>query len=118
VRDGARFASRQPFALYDCGSDTVDAATVTKIDSVTRTGIIGATSTTPVKVPGWTSAMTTVTMTCDPATNVGLYHEMPDGAPIVTVAANVPYQSLFRVLGFATGGLSVRTTGQAAVMGI
>jgi Flp pilus assembly protein TadG len=118
VRDGARYASRQPFTEFDCTTDTVAAGTVTKIDSITRTGTFGATSTTPVRVPGWDSTETFVTMSCDPATNVGLYRELSDGAPIVTVAADVPYQSLFRSLGFVTGGLRIRAVAQAAVMGI
>ena len=78
---------------------------VIEIDSITRTEILGATSATPVKVQGWTSAMTTVTMACDTSNQRRPLSDMPDGAPIVTVSANVPYRSLFSVFGFATGGL-------------
>ena len=126
VRDGARYASRQPFDKFDCtGAGTVDASTATAIGNVTRTGVVAANSTTPIKVPGWVSnapPLITVTVTCDPdgdaTQNFGIYTDLPDGAPIVRVAADVPYRSLFFNLGFGTNGLGLRASSQAAVMGL
>jgi len=114
VRDGARFASRQPFSAYSCS--TIDAAAETDIKEVTRTGkISGGTA----RVMGWTNAEVTVSVSC-PATAVttGIYASMTN-APRVVVAARVPYVSLFRALGGSIGnGAVVTAYQQAAVMGI
>ena len=118
VRDGARYASRQTFDKFDCAGGAVsDSATETNIQNLTRTGRTD-TSGSP-KVPNWTANSTVVvTVACDSTNNTGLYSEMPDGAPIVRVSADVPYPSLFFNLGFAASGLSLRGSSQAAVMGL
>ena len=128
VRDGARYASRLPFDAFDCtAGDAVTAPTDynAMIGNVTRTSLVNPGSTTKIKVPGWdsnASPLITVSVTCDPdgdpGANFGLYTDLPDGAPIVRVAADVPYQSLFFNLGFAASGLSLRGSSQAAVMGL
>ena len=128
VRDGARYAGRLPFDAFDCtGGDVVNSPTTYKdwIGNVTRTSVINADTNTPIKVPGWVSnspPLITITVTCDPdgdtTQNFGLYSELPDGAPIVRVAANVPYQPLFFNLGFVTSGLGLRASSQATVMGL
>jgi Flp pilus assembly protein TadG len=119
VRDGARFAGRQPFAAFDCGTNAVtDTAIETNIMNVARTGTIDGTG--QPKIPGWdTNAGLTVTVEdCDATTATGLYKEFPDGAPIVRVSADVTYPSLFFNLGFATTGLGLRASSEAAVMGL
>ena len=119
VRDGARYASRQSFDKFDCDSGTVsDSTTEQQIQNLTRTGTTDGTGLP--KVPNWTlNSMVTVAVACDAAKNTGLYTELPDGAPIVTVSGVIPaYKSLFLSLGFTTAGLGLRASSQAAVMGI
>lgn len=119
VRDGARFAGRQPFDKFTCGGGgSVDGATATAIGNVTRTGTVDGTG--PIKIPGWTSngSITISVKDCNSTPSTGLYADMPDGGQIVTVSASLNYQALFSNLGFATSGLGLRATSQAAVMGI
>jgi Flp pilus assembly protein TadG len=128
VRDGARYASRQPFefddggapaATFDCGTLAVaDSVIETNIMNVTRTGTIDGSG--QPKIPSWTTnaGLTVTVAACDATTATGLYKEFPDGAPIVRVSADVTYPSLFFNLGFATSGLHLRASSQAAVMGI
>ncbi|MFN2098454.1 TadE/TadG family type IV pilus assembly protein [Altererythrobacter sp. MF3-039] len=125
VRDGARYAARQPFSKFVCGGGTTlsDTALETSIENLTRSGypsgdnptVIGADNPT---IPGWDNSEVTVTYTCNGATNTGLYTDISGGAPIVTVSANVPYMPLFGVIGFDTSSLSLKADSQAAVMGL
>lgn len=128
VRDGARYAGRQPFDKFDCTAGTIDPSdteyTEERIQYMTRTGIVAPSTATPPdgdpgQVNGWTANSTvSVTVACNAAPPAGIYASLPDGAPIVTVSANTAYRSLFLNLGFATSGLGLRATSQAAVMGI
>ncbi len=126
VRDGARFAGRQPFSMYTC--NTVDSGLKTQIQNLTRTGqISGGTA----KIRGWGSDPNDVTVTvqcagnadsCAPDSgaeyvNKGLYVDQSDGAKTVKVTAMVPYPSLFGLLGFDTSGAKVAASACAAVMG-
>lgn len=114
VRDGARFAGRQPFTEMPCGGTATDE---TDIKDLVRTGTTtdGAAS----RLSYWTNPATiTVTITCDSTaayTASGIYVNATGGARRVTVAAAVPYVSLF---GFTLGTLTVPGRSQAAVMGI
>jgi Flp pilus assembly protein TadG len=125
VRDGARFAARQPFAKFSCantnilvgdGSGNTDAAFVTQVGNLTRTGNIAG-SGSP-KVPGWVNTHITVSVSC-PATPVttGIYKGQAN-APRVTVNARVPYPSLFGILGFNAVNINLNAQSQSAVMGI
>lgn len=122
VRDGARFAGRQPFSNYICTSSTVTDTALTNTDltrrikNVTRTGVLADGGT--ARVYGWDNNEVTVTFSC-PATAVqtGIYDGLPN-APRVKVAATVPYTGLFGALGFDTSGLNVVAEAQATVMGI
>jgi hypothetical protein len=63
--------------------------------------------------------MTTVTIACDNSSSYGtggIYSEFPNGAPVITVSADVPYTPLF---GWALGGLGLNSSAQsqAAVIG-
>lgn len=117
VRDGARFAGRQPFSLFTCGS--IDAAAETQIKNLTRTGqLSGGTE----KIAGWVSDDVTVTVACQAPvagtyTAGGLYANQATGAIHVTVSATVDYPSLFGALGFDTSGAVVQASANAAVMG-
>jgi Flp pilus assembly protein TadG len=113
VRDGARFAGRQSFTKYTCG--TIDSATATQIKNLTRTGVLSGGK---AKIAGWEDAGVTVTVTC-PTTplTTGIYAGQVN-APQVTVAADFDYSSLFQSIGFTTTGIKVRASAQSAVMGI
>lgn len=118
VRDGARFASRQPFSAIRCNGANpvaVPADVETAIKEVTRTGqLSGGTA----RVPGWTNATVTITVTC-PATAVttGIYKNETN-APQINVAATISYQSLFDGIGVVDGTYHLNASQQAAVMGL
>lgn len=114
VRDAARFAGRQSFSKFSCAAVT-DTALLSQVKNLARTGqISGGTA----KVGGWVDGNVTVAVTCAPGTQSGIYTGMANGAPIVTVTANVAYPSLFQTLGFTSNSLTLNATSQAAVMGI
>jgi Flp pilus assembly protein TadG len=117
VRDGARFAARQPFSSFTCS--TMDTTARDQTINLTRTGQL--TGGDP-KVRGWVAADVTVTVSCQAAvastyTAGGLYAVQPNGAPKVTVRATVSYPSLFQRLGFNTTDLKLYAKAEAAVMG-
>ena len=125
VRDGSRFAARQPFAKFSCsqtsillgdGTANADTTYITQVKNLTRTGTIAGTGNP--KVSGWTNAQITVSVSC-PATVVttGIYKDLTN-APRVTVAATVPYPSLFSSLGFNSSNINLNGQAQSPVMGI
>jgi Flp pilus assembly protein TadG len=125
VRDGSRFAARQSFVKFSCseanillgdGSTNADTAYITQVKNLTRTGNIAGTGNP--KVYGWTNAQITVSVSC-PATpvNTGIYKGLTN-APRVTVAATVPYPSLFGTLGFDATAINLNAQSQSSVMGI
>jgi Flp pilus assembly protein TadG len=125
VRDGARFAARQPFDKFSCsytdiivggGSTAADTTLITQVKNLTRTGDTAGTGNP--KVFGWANADITVSVSCPgTALTTGIYRGRTN-APRVTVAANVTYPSLFGVLGFNAANLRLNAQSQSAVMGI
>lgn len=122
VRDGARYAGRQQFAAYNCGgSGTVNEPWATNIKNVTRTGNTAG-SGTPM-IPNWTNSEVALVVTCsatDGAGNsitTGIFNKQTNVIR-VRVAAQTSYRPLFSTLGFDTGGIGLRATSQAVVMGI
>lgn len=117
VRDGARFAARQPFTEMPCGGAAVDEA---NIRNLVRTGT-PANGGTP-RLSYWSDPATiTVTITCDTTgsySSASIYATAPGGARNVTVSADVPYGALLGFAGIDTSNLRVRSRSQAAVMGI
>jgi len=117
VRDGARFAGRQPFAEMPCGGAAADEAS---IKNLVRTGTT-ANGGTP-RLSYWSDPATiTVTITCDTTgsySTASIYALAPGGARNVTVSADVPYDALLGFAGIDTGNLRVRSRSQSAVMGI
>ena len=96
VRDAARYASRLPISEYPLCDPTADAEL--RIQRIARTGEPDGTE---ARVAGWTDAVTFVTLECDTSgTHTGIYtvYPFPDGVPVVTVSARVPYLSLFGLL--------------------
>lgn len=123
VRDGARYASRQGFAHYDCSDLSVDDTIEAEVQEITRTGEV---SDGDARLPGWTSNGTvTVSITCEDTVDAGdgsvVYsgiYEGLDEVPVVTVSASVPYNSLFNSIGFTSVGLLLKAESQSAVMGL
>jgi len=120
VRDGARFAGRQPFTAYSCSALT-DTAILAQVQNLTRTGQLSGGA---PKVAGWNSnSQVTVAVSCQaPAANSytsgGVYATQTSGAIRVTVSSTVAYPSLFQTLGFDTSGAVIRSSASAAVVGI
>lgn len=123
VRDGARFAARQPFTNFTtCGAapgGTVEADT----RNLVRTAQIASGG--EPRLPNWPTTGTqgvTVNVTCTTTagseTMTGIYNGMANGARVVTVTATVPYKSLLTSIGFSTVSLNLSATSQAAVAGI
>ncbi|HJS13088.1 TadE family protein [Sphingopyxis sp.] len=118
VRDGARFAARQSFSVFDCTGIT-DAAVLARVQNLTRTG---ETSGGTAKILGWDDndqiIVTAACQTGQSYSDQGVYATEISGATHVTVSATVPYPSLFGTLGFDTTGATVTASANAAVMGI
>lgn len=118
VRDGARFAARQSFSVFDCTGIT-DAAVLARVQNLTRTG---ETSGGTAKIMGWDdNDQVIVTAACQTGqsySDQGVYATETSGATHVTISATVPYPSLFGTLGFDTTGATVTASANAAVMGI
>jgi Flp pilus assembly protein TadG len=115
VRDGARYAGRQPFTDMECG----EASSVeTAIKNVVRFG--NSAGTGDPRLSYWTNATTiTVSIACNTSGSYsGVYNGLAGGVPVVTVSASVPYISLFGTLGFDTVGLALNGKSESAVMGI
>lgn len=115
VRDASRYAGRLPITSYPACAPTADA--VADIQKIARTG-------TPedggsVRLYGWVDNSTvTVNVACDNSgTYTGLFVGYPDGVPVVTVSAQVPYPPLFGVLGLSSATLNLNAVSQSAVFG-
>ena len=124
VRDAARYAARQPFTEYP--GCTPSGTVVTSTRNVARTGQPAAGGT--ARLYYWTNPATiTVTAACTTsvtgddsvAYNVsGIYLGVSGGAPVVQVAAAVPYTPLVGQFGLAQVTLTLNARSQAAVNGI
>ncbi|SEH20076.1 TadE-like protein [Sphingopyxis sp. YR583] len=118
VRDGARFASRQPFTAIGCNGTTpiVDAGAIAAIREITRTGAISGGS---PRVPGWAAADIQIDVACDPhdLSNLGVYRDKGN-PPRITISASVDYNALFGGLGVIDSTFSLNASQQAAAMGI
>jgi Flp pilus assembly protein TadG len=122
VRDGARYASRLPVNGADgvCVGATEQLSTDAedRIKLVTRTGQLANSGAQPV-VPGWTDAQVTVAVTCQAFVNTGIYADLGENGPVVTVAASgVSYPTLFGGLAWLGSGISLSAKSNAAVIGI
>ena len=121
VRDAARYASRLPMASYPACTPTAGA--LAEIQRVAKAGDPDGDSdgdgTQDKRLEGWTAdTMTTVTMTCDTSgTYTGIYTDFPQGVPVITVTAQVPYNSLFGTLGIGDPSLMLNARSQSAVFG-
>jgi hypothetical protein len=121
VRDGARFAARRGFTDYSACAGAPGGTVVNDTRNIVRTGqLSGGTA----RLPGWTDPATiSISISCNTAgvggvPYKGIYTGMATGAPVVTVSAAVPYQTLFGEVGFSSTTLTLRAESQAAVAGI
>lgn len=125
VRDGARFAARQPFADMPCEGETA-----VNEDAIKKQVLYGKPTATDSDTPRlsyWTDADSViVTIECiandaDPITGVrdyaGIYTERDD-VPHVTVSATVGYQPLVSMVGLDLSGLNLVASNQAPVFGV
>ncbi len=123
VRDGARFASRlQIDKVCDGPTDVLTngdhPAEYDDLRLLTRTGQVANSAINPV-VPGWTAAQVRVTVDCQAFVDTGIYTDLRDRGPIITVAAsNVTYPSMFNLLGRLSGSVQLNAKSSAAVIGI
>lgn len=117
VRDGARFASRRSFSNFTCPS-TIGGTVVADTQNLTRTNQVTAGGTP--RLADWTqNSMVTVSLRCDTSGSYGAFYTgLTGGVPVVTVQAAVPYTSLFSAIGFNSANLTLRSSSEAAVMGI
>lgn len=124
VRDGARYAARQPFDDYTGCSPSSTA--IDRIRNVTRTGqpATGGTArlwywTNPATITVTASCTTTATTDGGSTYNLsGIYADVSGGAPVVQVSAAVPYTPLFGRLGISRASFTLSARSQATVNGI
>ncbi len=114
VRDAARYAARLPMTSYPSCVPTT--AAETEIQKVARTGRPDG---TVQRLQGWSADnMTTITISCDTSgTYTGIYSDFADGVPTITVAASVPYPTLFGMLGLGAVSLTLNARSRSAVFG-
>jgi len=126
VRDGARYAARRDFADYAACSGAPGGTVAADTRNLVRTGRVAAGGIARLGYwPNTSPYGITISVSCAPTVSSptpgaygGIYENMDTGAPVVTVTASVPYQSLFGTLGMSNGTLTLNATSQAAVMGI
>lgn len=117
VRDGARFAARQPFREFPGCVPSKEVEQLSR--NVVRTGVV-ENGGSP-RLAGWTDASTvTVSAVCrTDALYDGIYKDAVLDAPVVTVTASIPYLPLFVRFGLYTNNnYMLSAQSQAAVTGI
>jgi Flp pilus assembly protein TadG len=119
VRDAARFGARLAMTNYPSCTVPSGGTAEQQIRRVARFGNAAGTGTP--RLLGWTADnMTTVTIACDNSSSYGtggIYSDFPDGAPVVTVSATVPYNVFFGALTLGTGTINLNSHSEAAVIG-
>ena len=117
VRDAARYGARLAMTNYPSCTVPSGGTAEQQIKNVARTGDPNGTT---ARLRGWVDANTVVTMSC-PGTgtyaNAGIYSDFPNGAPVITVTATVPYTTLFGALGLGATTINLNAQSQAAVIG-
>jgi len=119
VRDAARYAARLPYADYPSCAVPAGGVAEQQTQRIARFGDPSGTGT--ARLAGWTSdADTTVTISCDNSSSYGtggIYSDFPNGAPVITVSATVPYNTMFGRMGLGPATLNLNARSQAAVIG-
>ncbi|WP_114226883.1 MULTISPECIES: TadE/TadG family type IV pilus assembly protein [Sphingomonas] len=127
VRDGARFAARQDINSFTkCASTTsTDLGSIyTNTRTIVRQGVLSGGSD---RLNRWSDSGFSMSVACSTTagtTNLGgFYANVKNaagtviGAPVVTVTAQVPYQSVLGTLGLTNSSYNLNATQQAAVIG-
>ena len=124
VRDGAVYAARQDLlANYNCaaGPVTVPTAVVSDTKTLVRTGqLSGGTD----RLPNWDDGSTIFTITANCVTSAGgtalsgMYASNGGQVPVITVDAQLPYESVLAAIGFNSTALRLNATEQAAATGL
>lgn len=122
VRDGARYASRLPVAgsdgVCDGATETISTDQIDRVKLVTRTGQLADTNALPV-VKDWDASEVTVTVACQAFVDTGIYTDLGEAGPVVTVSASgVGYPMLFGGLAWAASGVNLSARSSAVVIGI
>ena len=114
VRNGARFASRQPMSNV-CPTQT--GTIVTDVKTLTRTGTLS--DTTPL-VPGWAAnSQVSVTYSCGTFLSTGIYTALgSNGATVTVTANNLNYPALFNAFNVFTSSMHLNASASSAVIGI
>lgn len=119
VRDGARYAARQPFASYDMGSCTLSSDAESRTRRLVRTAQL-ATAGAASRLPNWSEADEPTTIdvdvVCDSSGSYsGVYALNGNVATAVTVRAAVPYTPL---TGVSLSDITLSAESEAAVAGV
>ena len=124
VRSGAVYAARQDITInYDCSAGTpiVPASIVNDTKTLVRTGALGGSNDL---LPLWSDPSTTFTMSINCVTAAGgttlagLYIVNGGHVPVLTLTADLPYNSVFGTLGLGSPVLRLKASQQAAVYGV
>ncbi len=125
VRDGARYAARQPFANYDCAGEpsaTVRDNTRELVQTMLLSGgddrMVNWAATTISVQERCVASVTGMSNSAESMS--GIYDELSrGGAPVVTVSATGPSRPVIgAAFGFSGIGLNLNASQEAAVMGI
>lgn len=118
VRDGARFASRiEVQQVCRNGAVILDADRIADIKRITRTGQLTDADARP-RIIGWDDAEVSVDVECNAFVDTGIYRELDERGPLVTVSATVPYPSLFGLFGILGPQYRMTAQSRAAVIGL
>jgi Flp pilus assembly protein TadG len=124
VRDGARYAARQDLTNFTGCSGTPGGTVQADTRNVVKTGLAsGGEDVLPLLASATIDVTVTCTTTAGGTALSGFYANVKNtggtvvGAPIVTVDASVPYQSIVGNFGFPGYNLTLNARQEAAVMG-
>ena len=119
VRDGVRYAARQPFTSYGCaaGTGTVDISSTPVGTAIRRYVRTGSPAGTTPRLRQWTDDTTVSILVVCNSSSSGIYDGLVGGAPVVQIHANVPYAPLAGEVGWHAE-MALHSRAQSAVMGI
>lgn len=121
VRDGARYAARQPFTAYDMGTCSMSGDAEARTRRLVRTAQLESAG-APSRLPNWSEAdePSTIAIEVDCNTSgayTGIYVQNADVAAAVTVQATVDYTPLVGISA-ALSDVTLTAQSQAAVTGV
>ena len=119
VRDGVRYAARQPFTSYGCaaGMGTVNISSTPLGAAIKRYVRTGSVAGVTPRLQHWTNDDTVSILVICNSSSSGIYSGLTGGAPVVQIHANVPYTPLAGEVGWHME-MALHARAQSAVMGI